>query len=62
MSERELTLDEVAEAKRKGLDYIIDNIQVKGVAVIRGKDGEIKGEIELTRITEETDASIDDSA
>jgi CheY-specific phosphatase CheX len=50
---KEITLEQVAEAKRKGLDFILDNLEVKGVAVIKGKDGKIKGQMELTSIKED---------
>ena len=42
-----ITVQEVAEAKRRGLNFILDNLEAKGSAVIRGKDGKMKGKIEL---------------
>lgn len=56
MKRQEITVADIAKAKEKGLNFILDNMKVKGTAVIRGKDGKIKGELKLTEIK---DASID---
>lgn len=62
MSRVQITLEEAIEAKKKGLNFVLDNIQVQGVAVIKDKDGNVKGEMELTSIQEDKDASIDNGA
>lgn len=56
---REISLDDLADAKKRGLDHILDNMEVKGVAVIKDKHGNVKGKLNLTRIN---DAISDDSA
>jgi hypothetical protein len=42
-----ITVQEVAEAKRRGLNFILENLEAKGSAVIRGKDGKVKGKVKL---------------
>ena len=50
----QVTLEELIEArKKKGLDFVLDDIEVQGIATIKDKDGNIKGEFELTNIDKE---------
>ena len=40
---KEITLAEMNEAVSNGLDYILDNIEVKAVVTVKDKNGEVKG-------------------
>ena len=50
---REISVTELAKAKEQGLNYILDNVEVEGVAVIKDKHGNVKGELKITRIDED---------
>ena len=39
---KEITLDQLSEAVRKGLDHILDNVEVKAVITVKDKDGNVK--------------------
>lgn len=45
-----ITVQEVAAAKRKGLNFILENIEAKGSALIRDKHGKVKGKLRLENI------------
>jgi hypothetical protein len=40
---KEITKAELNQATRKGLDYILDNIEVKAVVTVKDKHGNVKG-------------------
>jgi len=50
---KEISLADVADAQRKGLNHVLDNLEVSGTVVVRDSDGNIKGEFELTKIEED---------
>ncbi len=45
---KEITMAEVAEAQRKGLDYILDNLEVTAIATVKDKDGNVKGTFKMS--------------
>ena len=46
-SRKEVTLAQVAKAKRKGLNFILDNLEVHAEVTVRDKDGNIKGKFNM---------------
>lgn len=40
---KEITMAQFNEARSKGLDYILDNIEVKAVVTVKDKNGKVKG-------------------
>jgi len=40
---KEITIAQLSEARQKGLDYILDNIEVKAVVTVKDKNGKVKG-------------------
>jgi len=44
---KDITLAEVADAQRKGLDFILDNLEVTAVVTIKDKHGNVKSKVKV---------------
>lgn len=46
----EISLEKLAQQMKAGKTHLLDQIQVRGTAVIRDKDGNVKSTLELTNL------------
>ena len=40
---KEISLEQVAEAKKKGFDFILEDLEVVAKVTVKDKDGNVKG-------------------
>ncbi len=47
---KEITVAQLADARRKGLNFILDNLEITAVATVRDKDGNVKGKFDMRNV------------
>ncbi len=51
---KEITVAQLADAHRKGLDFILDNIEVTAKVTVKDKDGNVKGKFNMRNVKDAT--------
>lgn len=60
MDRKEITMAELSDAVRNGINKILENVEVKATVVVRDKDGNIKRKLTTEEV--EFDATHNNSA